>query len=114
MLGTTLILGLAVDPKTPSNLYASTGFGIFKSTDGAATWNPTGSLGSAGPVAAVAVDPVNSGVVYASVGNAQGAGIYKAPTPQPPSSPSPTGFPLDGSRIHSSRFLPCPGESRCQ
>ena len=78
MLGTTLILGLAVDPKTPSNLYASTGFGIFKSTDGAATWNPTGSLGSAGPVAAVAVDPVNSGVVYASVGNAQGAGIYKS------------------------------------
>ena len=72
------ILGLAIDPKTPSNLYASTGFGIFKSTDGAATWSPTGSLGEAGAVAAVAVDPLNSAVVYASVGNSLSAGIYKS------------------------------------
>lgn len=72
------ILGLAIDPKTPSNLYTSTGFGIFKSTDGAATWSPTGSLGDVGAVAAVAVDPLNSAVLYASVGNAPGAGIYKS------------------------------------
>jgi photosystem II stability/assembly factor-like uncharacterized protein len=78
MLGTSLILGMAIDPKTPSNLYASTGFGIFKSTDGAATWNLTGSLGSAGAVAAVAVDLLNSAVLYASVGNSLSAGIYKS------------------------------------
>ena len=72
------ILGLAIDPKTPSNLYASNGFGIFKSTDGAATWSPTGSLGEAGAVAAVAVDPLNSAVLYASVGNSLSAGIYRS------------------------------------
>ncbi len=78
MLGSSLILGLAIDPKTPSNLYASTGLGIFKSTDGAATWNLTGSLGNAGAVTAVAVDPLNSAVLYASVGNSLSAGIYKS------------------------------------
>jgi len=72
------ILGLAIDPKTPSNLYASTGFGIFKSTDGAATWNLMGSLRNAGAIAAVAVDPLNSAVVYASVGNSLSGGIYKS------------------------------------
>jgi len=78
MLGNAVILGMAIDPETPSNLYVSAGIGIFKSTDGAATWSVTGSLGSAGPVAAVAVDPLNSAVVYASVGNSPGAGIYKS------------------------------------
>jgi photosystem II stability/assembly factor-like uncharacterized protein len=72
------ILGMAIDPKNPSNLYASTGSGIFKSTDGAATWSPTGSPGGAGAVAAVAVDPLNSGALYASVGNTLSAGIYKS------------------------------------
>ena len=72
------ILGLAIDPKTPSILYASTGLGIFKSTDGAATWSLTGSLGSAGAVAAVAVDPLNSAVLFASVGNSDSQGIYKS------------------------------------
>jgi photosystem II stability/assembly factor-like uncharacterized protein len=78
MLGNSLILGMAIDPKTPSNLYASTGSGIFKSADGAATWSLTGSLGSAGPVAAVAVDPLNSAVLYASVGSSLNQGIYKS------------------------------------
>ena len=78
MLGTNLILGMAIDPKTPSNLYASTGSDIFKSGDGAATWSLTGSLQSAGAVTAIAVDPLNSAVVYASVGNSLSAGIYKS------------------------------------
>ncbi len=58
-------IGLAIDPKTPSILYAATTFGIYKSTDGGVTWNPSGGfqLGAL----AVAVDPLNS-LVYASIG----------------------------------------------
>jgi photosystem II stability/assembly factor-like uncharacterized protein len=40
----TLIGQLAVDPRNPSTLYAGTGgAGVFKSTDGGATWQPTGA-----------------------------------------------------------------------
>ncbi len=60
------INGLAIDPKTPSILYASTtNAGIYKSTDAGATWKSTGSLTTTN---AIAVDPSNSTVVYASSG----------------------------------------------
>ena len=35
------IFALAVDPKTPTILYAATGSGVAKSTDGGLTWNDT-------------------------------------------------------------------------
>ena len=34
----TLIAALAIDPTTPSTLYAGTNGGVFKSTDAGATW----------------------------------------------------------------------------
>ena len=58
-------IGLAIDPKTLSILYAATASGIYKSTDGGMTWNSSGLLSSA---VAVAVDPMNSSTVYASIG----------------------------------------------
>ena len=80
------IAALAIDPKSPSTLYAAAlppasllppGSGpipgLLKSTDGGATWNPTGS-----PVApaAVVVDPLNSAVLYGSF-------HVSSPTPGP-------------------------------
>jgi photosystem II stability/assembly factor-like uncharacterized protein len=62
--------GLAIDPKTPSILYASTSSGIFKSTDSGATWNAILSVQNG---AAVALDPRNSGVLYASFGTNTGS-----------------------------------------
>jgi photosystem II stability/assembly factor-like uncharacterized protein len=35
---------LAIDPVTPSIIYAGTNDGIFKSTNGGATWSPTGPI----------------------------------------------------------------------
>ena len=58
-------IGLAIDPKTPSVLYAAATGGIYKSTDGGVTWNTSGILSSS---VAVAVDPVNSSILYASMG----------------------------------------------
>jgi len=42
------VLRLAIDPRTPTTIYAATwGGGVFKSTDGAATWHVTGLVGEA-------------------------------------------------------------------
>ncbi len=68
--------GLAIDPKTPSRLYAaSSSAGIFKSTDAGATWTAIFPLTSA---ATVAVDPQNPSVVYASFGTSTGT-IFRSP-----------------------------------
>jgi hypothetical protein len=52
----TFVGALAVDPDTPTTLYAGELWrGVFKSTDGALSWNAT-ELTSA--VAALAIDPL--------------------------------------------------------
>jgi len=39
-----VVSALAIDPSTPATLYAGTeGSGVFKSTDGSASWQPTGA-----------------------------------------------------------------------
>jgi photosystem II stability/assembly factor-like uncharacterized protein len=70
-----IINGLAIDPKTPSRLYAASGnAGIFKSTDAGATW----IIFPLTTAATVAVDPQNSTVVYASFGSNSGT-IFRSP-----------------------------------
>ena len=41
--GAGFISTLAIDPSTPATLYAGTNGGVFKSTNGGASWQPTGS-----------------------------------------------------------------------
>jgi photosystem II stability/assembly factor-like uncharacterized protein len=53
----------------PDVLYAATANGVFKSTDGAATWKPAASLSKDGTRSRcrdVAVDPTNPDIVYAA------------------------------------------------
>jgi len=57
---------------TPDVLYAATSNGVFKSTDGAATWQPTGPLrrdGSQTLVSDVAVSATDADIVYAADGS---------------------------------------------
>ncbi len=58
-------IDLAIDPKTPSILYAATPSGMYKSTDGGVTWNTSGGFQIG--VQAVVVDPLNSSILYASI-----------------------------------------------
>lgn len=70
------VVSLTVDPSSPGLLYAGTRFdGVFKSTDGAASWVPinAGMLDQY-PIQALVLDPRSPGTLYA--GTYEG-GAYK-------------------------------------
>jgi photosystem II stability/assembly factor-like uncharacterized protein len=70
---------LALDPRSPDVLYAGTGLGVFKTTDGAKTWNlaSTGIEFSSGIfhrmlegfIYEIAIDPVHTSTVSATGSN---------------------------------------------
>ena len=75
-------LDLAIDPLTPTTLYAcgQEGMGLQKSTDGGKTWTESDSgitLSSGNPdtPASITVDPVTEGLLYAGSYN---TGVYKS------------------------------------
>lgn len=75
--GGGLISSIAVDPMTPGTLYAtSNGHGLFKSTNGGASWTRVTSIPETG-LSNVAVDPSTSSVMYVTTGS-PGAGVYKS------------------------------------
>jgi hypothetical protein len=78
---------LLIDPGNANIMYAAAvGGGVWKSTDGAANWNPlTDLLLPNIAVASLAMDPKNSSVLYAGTGEGvfngdaiRGLGIYKS------------------------------------
>lgn len=73
----THVRGLAIDPVTPATLYVATfGGQIYKTTNAAVNWAPTGAGGPGFPWA-VAVDPHNHTTVYAT--DFQGAnGVFRS------------------------------------
>ena len=64
---------LALDPTSTSTIYAGTGNGILKSTNGGESWRSGGLSGRA--VENVAVDPITPSTIYASAGGTQ---MYKS------------------------------------
>src|SRR5262249_13169214 len=59
------VSALAIDPQSPSTIYAATFGGIFKSTDGGENWKALSVPTSGLSFFALAVDPQNRGTVYA-------------------------------------------------
>src|SRR5665213_740900 len=58
------ISGVAIDPAVPSTLYAWSSAGdVFKSTDGAASWQPV--VGVGGGVNLLVIDPQKTSTLYA-------------------------------------------------
>jgi hypothetical protein len=75
---TGIVLALATDPTSTTGdvAYAGTGGGVYKTTNGGASWTAAAGI-PAMPVAAVAVDPTNHLNVYAITGQGfQGGGEY--------------------------------------
>ena len=81
-LTTTYVLALAIDPTTPTTLYAGkhvSGGGVFKSTNGGGNWNAVNTGLGSRAVKALAIDPQTPATLYAGVsaGNATGA-VYRS------------------------------------
>src|SRR3989441_94118 len=75
--GGVMIPALAIDPLTPTTLYAGTyGGGVFKSTDGGASWSASGLTNIYTSVTAVAIDPVTPTTLYA--GSIYWPGVFKS------------------------------------
>src|SRR5665647_535655 len=57
---------LAINPKTPATVYASTGSQVFRSVDGGGTWIAlnTSFAGAPPAVMALAIDPVTPSTLY--------------------------------------------------
>src|SRR5882724_10756771 len=62
--GGVMVTALAIDPLTPTTLYAGTAGGVFKSMDGGASWSAIGLIN----VSALAIDPLTPTTVYAGIG----------------------------------------------
>ena len=73
------LLSLAAEEGNPMVLYAATDVGLFRSSNGADTWEP---LASPGPlvvaVAGIAVDPLDRQILYAAVDSGNVSGIYRS------------------------------------
>src|SRR5438876_4039479 len=70
------ISALAVDPQTPTTLYAgTTSAGVFKSTDGGTHWRAVNAGLGATTVRALAIDPQTPTTVYAATWD---RGIFKS------------------------------------
>ena len=71
-----LVSVLAVDPRTPANLYAAGFSGVFKSVNGGASWQ-SASNGITDPsIDALAIDPVTPTTLYA--GSVDGGQLVKS------------------------------------
>src|SRR5262249_38067206 len=73
-----IVRAIAIDPVTPSKLYAGTANGLFISSNGGDSWTsviiPPISGGTIGLIEAVAVDPVTPATLYPG----SPPGIYKS------------------------------------
>ncbi|MEO8368283.1 MAG: IPT/TIG domain-containing protein [Candidatus Solibacter sp.] len=80
------MIALAVDPRDALTVYAgSGGGGVWKSTDGGATWNPLTDSQASLSAGAIAIDPVNPDTIYVGTGEINacqdcypGGGILKS------------------------------------
>jgi photosystem II stability/assembly factor-like uncharacterized protein len=74
-LGNGGVSSLAIDPVTPSILYAGWGGGIFKSTNGGSSWSPVGSGLSL--IDAIVIAPTTPTTIYAG-GDSSGGGMSRS------------------------------------
>lgn len=73
-----IVRALAVDPVTPSRIYAGADSGLCISDDGGAHWHRPANVLNDQTVWSIAIDPKNSSVLYAGTGAPSRAAIFKS------------------------------------
>jgi hypothetical protein len=73
-LPATVFTAIAVDPTSPSTVYAASEAGVFRTDNGGTYWRLMNTGLTASFVTTIAVDPTNALTMYAS---ALGGGVYK-------------------------------------
>src|SRR6266446_5773860 len=69
-----MVTALAIDPQTPTTVYAGTyGGGVFKTTDGGTSWSPTGLANVI--VSAMAINPQSPTILYVAT---KSGGVLKS------------------------------------
>lgn len=79
------VRSILIDPANTNNIYVgSVSGGIWKSTNGGVSWNPTKDAGPNLVIGCMAMDPTNSNIIYAGTGEGyfnidalRGAGVLK-------------------------------------
>ncbi len=76
-LTSVYVFALAIDPKTPTTVYAGTDSGVYKSMDAGATWSHlSGGIPTSGvSVRRIVIDPQMPSTLYAAT---LSAGVYKS------------------------------------
>jgi hypothetical protein len=70
-----MVYALAIDPTTPSTVYAGTYYGgVFKSTNGGGAWSAVNTGLSSYSVSALAIDPTTPSTLYAGTSG----GVFKS------------------------------------
>jgi len=80
-LGGGAYVAIAIDPVTPTTVYAGTDeTGVYKSTDSGANWTSLGPRAGMFnlSVTGIAIDPASPNTVYASGLSGDGTGVYKS------------------------------------
>jgi photosystem II stability/assembly factor-like uncharacterized protein len=72
-LQTTYVYAIAINPTTPSTIYAGTDGGVYKTTNSGGTWSTTGSI-PARWVRQLLIDPTSTNTVYAGTE----VGVFKS------------------------------------
>ncbi len=65
---------LAIDPQTPSTIYTGTDGGLFKSTDGGASWSASNNGLTNTHISALAIGPETPSTIYAGIDG----GVFKS------------------------------------
>ncbi len=78
------VTSVAVNPNNPNVIYIGTAWGgIWRTQDGGNNWTPlfdhAPSLGIGEP-AAIAIDPIDTSIIYAGTSNREGSQFSSAPT----------------------------------
>ena len=77
--GGTSVTALAIHPTEPSTIYAGSGGGVFKSTNGGRTWTPMNNGLTNRNVTALVINPSTPSTLYVAVSTvSNGSGVYKS------------------------------------